>query len=53
MNDFTPVMTVTLFDDTTVTGDSFSIILAVVVAIIHLVKQKSLINIELPVCFRG
>ena len=40
MNDFTPVITVTLFDDTTVTGDSFSIILAVVVAIIHLVQQN-------------
>ena len=28
------------FDDTPVTGDSFSIILAVVVAIIHLVQQN-------------
>ena len=40
MNDFTPVMTVTLFDDTLVTGDGFSIILAVVVAIISIGAAK-------------
>ena len=33
-------MTVTLFDDTLVTGDIFSIILAVVVAIISLGEAK-------------